>query len=70
MVSNRMASDGKEVKVTDIPRGLDEKSGIKNSRTVPLMERDISRAGQTIRVKPCWELTYDEDGYCVKCEKV
>ena len=30
------------------------------------MARDISRAGTEIYVAPCYKLTYDEDGYCVK----
>ena len=62
----RIASDGKEIFVSDTPAGLSEGSGIKNSITQPVMARDISRAGTEIYVAPCYKLTYDEDGYCVK----
>lgn len=69
MVTTRIASDGKPIKVTDIPAGLSENSGVKNSIVQPVMARDISRAGTEIYVAPCSKLTYDEDGYCVKTEK-
>ena len=62
----RIASDGKEIFVSDTPAGLSEGSGIKNSITQPVMARDISRAGTEIYVLPQYKLTYDEDGYCVK----
>lgn len=62
----RIASDGKPIKVTDTPAGLSENSGIKNSIVQPVMARDLSRAGTEIYVAPCYKLTYDEDGYCVK----
>lgn len=65
----RIASDGKEIFVSDTPTGLSEISGIKNSITQPVMSRDISRAGTDIYVAPCWHLFYDEDGYCTKCFK-
>lgn len=69
MTTTRIASDGKPIKVTDIPAGLSEKSGVKNSIVQPVMARDISRAGTEIYVLPQYKLTYDEDGYCVKQEK-
>ena len=62
----RIASDGKPIEVTDIPAGLSENSGVKNSIVQPVMARDLSRAGTEIYVAPCYKLTYDEDGYCVK----
>lgn len=62
----RIASDGKPIEVTDIPAGLSENSGVKNSIVQPVMARDISRAGTEIYVAPCYRLTYDADGYCVK----
>ena len=62
----RIASDGKPIEVTDTPAGLSENSGVKNSTVQPVMARDISRAGTEIYVAPCYKLTYDEDGYCVK----
>ena len=65
----RIASDGKEIQVTDTPTGLSANSGIKNSIKQPVMSRDISRAGTEIYVLPHYKLTYDENGYCVKKEK-
>ena len=65
----RIASDVKPIEVTDIPAGLSENSGIKNSIVQPVMARDLSRAGTEIYVAPCSKLTYDADGYCVKMEK-
>jgi hypothetical protein len=65
----RIASDGKPIEVTDIPYGLSEKAGIRNSIKQPVMARDISRAGTEIYVLPQYKLTYDENGYCVKTEK-
>ena len=62
----RIASDGKPIKVTDIPAGLSENSGVRNSIVQPVMARDLSRAGTEIYVAPCYKLTYDADGYCVK----
>ena len=67
--ATRIASDGKPIEVTDIPYGLSENSGVKNSIVQPVMARDISRAGTEIYVLPQYKLTYDEDGYCVKKEK-
>ena len=66
--ATRIASDGKPIEVTDTPYGLSENSGVKNSIVQPVMHRDISRAGTEIYVAPCYKLTYDEDGYCVKTE--
>ena len=65
----RIASDGKPIEVTDIPSGLSENSGVKNSIVQPVMARDISRAGTEIYVLPQYKITYDENGYCVKKEK-
>lgn len=69
MTTTRIASDGKPIKVTDIPAGLSENSGVKNSIVQPVMRRDLERAGTEIYVAPFYKLTYDEDGYCVKTEK-
>lgn len=66
MTTTRIASDGKLIEVTDIPAGLSEKNGIKNSVKQPVMTRDISRAGTEIYVLPHYKLTYDANGYCVK----
>ena len=66
MTTTRIASDGKPIEVTDTPYGLSENSGVKNSIVQPVMARDISRAGTEIYVVRQYELTYDEDGYCVK----
>lgn len=62
----RIASDGKPIEVTDIPAGLSESAGVKNSIVQPVMARDLSRAGTEIYVLPQYKLTYDENGYCVK----
>ena len=62
----RIASDGKPIEVTDIPAGLSENSGVKNSIVQPVMARDLARAGTEVYVAPCYKLTYDADGYCVK----
>ena len=69
MTTTRIASDGKPIDVTDTPAGLSENSGVKNSIVQPVMRRDLERAGTEIYVAPCYKLTYDEDGYCVKQEK-
>lgn len=66
MTTIRIASDGRPIEVTDIPSGLSENSGIKNSIKQPVMRRDLERAGTEIYVAPRYKLTYDEDGYCVK----
>ena len=66
MTTTRIASDGKLIEVTDTPSGLSENSGVKNSIVQPVMARDLERAGTEIYVAPCYKLTYDADGYCVK----
>lgn len=66
MTTTRIASDGKPIEVTDTPAGLSEKAGVKNSIKQPVMRRDLDRANTEIYVAPCYKLTYDEDGYCVK----
>lgn len=68
MTTTRIASDGKLIKVTDTPAGLSKKSGVKNKFVQPVMARDLSRAGTEIYVAPCYKLTYDADGYCVRME--
>lgn len=66
MNTTRIASDGKPIEVTDTPYGLSENSGVKNSTVQPVMASDLSRAGTEVYVAPCYKLTYDADGYCVK----
>ena len=66
MTTTRIASDGKLIEVTDTPAGLSENSGVKNSIVQPVMRRDLARAGTEVYVAPCYKLTYDADGYCVK----
>ena len=66
MTTTRIASDGKPIEVTDIPAGLSESAGVKNSIVQPVMRRDLERAGTEIYVAPYYKLTYDKDGYCVK----
>lgn len=65
----RIASDGKPIEVTDVPYGLSESAGVRNSIVQPVMAREMSRAGTEIYVLPHYKLTYDEDGYCIKTEK-
>ena len=55
MTTTRIASDGKPIKVTDIPYGLSEKAGIYNAIVQPVMARDLSRAGTEIYVAPCYK---------------
>ena len=66
-IFTRIASDGKPIEMTDrtFPDGKTKLSIIK-----PTMARDISRAGKTVKVQPCWEVEYDEHGYAVKCSNV
>lgn len=66
-IFTRIASDGKPIEMTDrtFPDGKTKLSIIK-----PTMARDISRAGKTVKVQPCWEVEYDENGYAVKCTNV
>ena len=66
MTTTRIASDGRPIEVTDTLAGLSESAGVKNSIVQPVMARDLSRAGTEIYVAPCYKLTYDADGYCVK----
>ena len=48
----RIASDGRPIEVTDIPAGMSENSGVKNSIVQPVMARDLSRAGTEVYVAP------------------
>ena len=66
MTTTRIASDGKPIEVTDMPYGLSESAGVRNSIVQPVMRRDLERAGTEIYVLPQYKLTYDENGYCVK----
>lgn len=63
-IFTRIASDGKPIEMTD----RDGKT--KLSIIKPTMARDISRAGKTVEVQPCWKVEYDENGYAVKCINV
>ena len=64
-IFTRIASDGKPIEMTDVSN-----TGMKLSVVAPTMARDISRAGKTVKVQPCWEVEYDENGYAVKCTNV
>lgn len=66
MATTRIASDGRPIEVTNTPAGFSEKAGVYNAIVQPVMARDISRAGTEVYVAPCYKLTYDADGYCVK----
>ena len=66
-IFTRIASDGKPIEMTDrtFPEGKTKLAIIH-----PAIARDISRAGKTVKVQPCWEVEYDENGYAVKCTNV
>lgn len=68
-MNTRIASDGKPVEVSNIPQGLSEKDGIKNSVVKPLPKRDETRANQDIYVLPYWHMFYDGEGYCKLIKK-
>lgn len=62
----RIASDGKPITMTDTVIG----GKMKLCTIMPAMERDEDRAGKMVTVKPFWAVTYDENGYAVKCERI
>lgn len=69
MVKTVIASDGRPIKVSDIPFGLSEKEGIRYGSSVPLMERDEARAETTITAAG-FELSYDSLGYCWRRSRI
>ena len=61
-ILTRIASDGMPIEMTDCTM---DKSHTKLSVIAPTYKRYPDRAGKTITVDPCWEITYDDRGYFV-----
>ena len=59
-ILTRIASDGMPIEMTDCTM---DKSHTKLSVIAPTYKRYPERAGNTITVDPCWEITYDDRGY-------
>ena len=59
-ILTRIASDGMPIEMTDCTM---DKSHTKLSVIAPTYKRYPERAGKTITVDPCWEITYDDRGY-------
>lgn len=59
-ILTRIASDGMPIEMTDCTM---DKSHTKLSLIFPAGKRYPERAGKTITVDPCWEITYDDRGY-------
>lgn len=64
-----IASDGRPIRVSNIPFGLDEKSHIRYAVPIPVMERDEARADT--EVEACgFRLAYDSLGFCYMRTKI
>lgn len=61
-ILTRIASDGMPIEMTDCTM---DASHTKLSIIAPTYKRYPERAGKTITVDPCWEITYDGLGYFV-----
>lgn len=59
-ILTRIASDGMPIEMTDCTM---DKAHTKLSIIAPTYKRYPERAGKTITVDPCWEITYDGRGY-------
>ena len=59
-ILTRIASDGMPIEMTDCTM---DQSHTKLSVIAPTYKRYPERAGKTITVDPCWEITYDDRGY-------
>lgn len=59
-ILTRIASDGMPIEMTDCTM---DKAHTKLSLIAPTHKRYPERAGKTITVDPCWEVTYDDRGY-------
>ena len=59
-ILTRIASDGMPIEMTDCTM---DKSHTKLSVIAPTYKHYPERAGKTITVDPCWEITYDDRGY-------
>ena len=65
-ILTRIASDGMPIEMTDCTM---DKSHTKLSVIAPTYKRYPERAGKTITVDPCWEITYDGRGYFASMKK-
>ena len=59
-ILTRIASDGMPIEMTDCTM---DKAHTKLSIIAPTCKRYPERAGKTITVEPCWEITYDGKGF-------
>lgn len=59
-ILTRIASDGMPIEMTDCAM---DKAHTKLAVIAPTYKRYPERAGKTITVDPCWEITYDDRGY-------
>ena len=59
-ILTRIASDGMPIEMTDCTM---DKAHTKLAVIAPTYKRYPERAGKTITVDPCWEITYDDRGY-------
>ena len=59
-ILTRIASDGMPIEMTDCTM---DKAHTKLAVIAPTYKRYPDRAGKTITVDPCWEITYDDRGY-------
>lgn len=59
-ILTRIASDGMPIEMTDCTM---DKAHTKLAIIAPTYKRYPERAGKTITVDPCWEITYDDRGY-------
>ena len=60
------ASDGKDIRLSNKPEPY---GGVDYASPIPMMDRDVTRAGTTITVNG-FELSYDSRGYCYKRVKI
>ena len=59
-ILTRIASDGMPIEMTDCTM---DKAHTKLAVIAPTYKSYPERAGKTITVDPCWEITYDDRGY-------
>ena len=66
-ILTRIASDGMPIEMTDCAMGA---SHTNLSVIAPTYKRYLERAGKTITVDPCWEITYDDLGYVASMKNI
>ena len=66
-ILTRIASDGMPIEMTDCTM---DASHTKLSIITPTYKRYPERAGKTITVDPCWEITYDDLGYFASMKNI